>query len=71
MSHLFLSHLSQNNNCPNLVGELFNKHARGVKMIVTSRFQETPIFHISNTGVAPFDISHHAIPVRQLSFSFA
>lgn len=70
MSHLFLSHLSQNNNCPNLVGDLFNKHAGGVKMVVASRFQETPIYHISHTGNAPLRISQHSVASRQLSFAF-
>jgi phosphoribosyl 1,2-cyclic phosphodiesterase len=70
MSHLFLSHLSQNNNCPILVGELFKKYAGGVKMIITSRFEETPIFHINNVVIEPFNISHNAVPAHQLSFSF-
>lgn len=48
MTHLFLSHLSKNNNCPQLVSQLFNEHAEGVKMIVASRFEETPVYHISN-----------------------
>lgn len=46
MSHLFLSHLSKNNNCPNLVGDLFNAHADGVKMIVASRYEETAVYQI-------------------------
>ena len=48
MSHLFLSHLSKNNNCPQLVQELFDQHADNVKMIVASRYEETPVFNISN-----------------------
>lgn len=47
MSHLFLSHLSQDNNCPNLVQELFDQHANGTKIIVASRYAETPLFKIS------------------------
>lgn len=47
MSHLLLSHLSKNNNCPNLVKELFNDHADGVEIIIASRFEETPVYHIS------------------------
>ncbi len=46
MSHLFLSHLSKNNNCPKLVGELFNSHANGVKIVVASREEETSVYHI-------------------------
>lgn len=48
MSHLFLSHLSQNNNCPRLVKNLFDQHADGVEVIVASRYEETPVFRISS-----------------------
>lgn len=46
MSHLFLSHLSRENNCPDLVHRLFNEVANGVEIIVASRLQETPIYRI-------------------------
>src|SRR5437868_1319288 len=49
MSHLILSHLSKNNNCPKLVQQLFENNASGVKMIVASRYQETALYHIQNT----------------------
>ena len=49
MSHLFLSHLSKNNNCPKLVGDLFNEHSNGVKIVVTSRHEETTIYKIENS----------------------
>jgi len=54
MSHLFLSHLSKNNNCPKLVQELFNPHANGTKIILASRFEETALYCIENPGVPPF-----------------
>jgi phosphoribosyl 1,2-cyclic phosphodiesterase len=47
MSHLLLSHLSKNNNSPELVQELFDAHAENVKIIVASRYEETEVFHIS------------------------
>src|SRR5690606_31940067 len=47
MSHLLLSHLSRENNCPKLVEELFRKHASGVEIIVASRYEETPVFRIA------------------------
>jgi phosphoribosyl 1,2-cyclic phosphodiesterase len=50
MTHLVLSHLSQNNNSPELVEELFRQHADGVKMIVASRYQETAVYHITSTN---------------------
>lgn len=49
MTHLLLSHLSQNNNSPELVEELFNQHAEGVKMVIASRHQETEVYHISSS----------------------
>ena len=48
MSHVFLSHLSKDNNCPDLVHQLFSEHARGSKIILASRFQETEVYYISN-----------------------
>ncbi|AKD04996.1 MBL fold metallo-hydrolase [Pontibacter korlensis] len=49
MSHVLLSHLSKDNNCPNLVKELFTLHADGTEVVVASRFEETPVFTISSS----------------------
>src|SRR4030095_6600139 len=38
---LILSHLSQNNNHPEIVNKLFTQHAGGVKVVVASRHKET------------------------------
>lgn len=46
MSHLLLSHLSRENNCPELVHQLFSEVANGVEVIVASRLQETPVYQI-------------------------
>lgn len=56
MTHLLLSHLSQNNNSPELVEALFTQHADGVKMIVASRYEETPVYRIAATSnaLSPF-----------------
>lgn len=70
MSHLFLSHLSKNNNCPELVQRLFDAHADGVKMIVASRFEETAVHHIYGNNNLNFK-HRKKMPVSQLSFSFA
>lgn len=48
MSHVFLSHLSKNNNCPKLVHELFLKHAGTTKTIVASRDEESAVYEIRN-----------------------
>ena len=47
MSHLILSHLSKDNNCPMLVKDIFTQHAQNTQVIVASRFQETEIFHVT------------------------
>lgn len=46
LSHVFLSHLSKDNNCPDLVQRLFDEHANGIEIIVASRHQETAVYHI-------------------------
>ncbi len=48
MSHLFLSHLSENNNTPEIVSELFNKIAGKTEIIIASREIETSLYHIKN-----------------------
>ena len=57
MTHLLLSHLSQNNNSPELVEELFNQHAEGVKMVIASRYQETEVYHITSSDKPVFSES--------------
>lgn len=47
MSHLFLSHLSKDNNCPKLVHELFSAHSGQTEIIVASRFEETAVYPIT------------------------
>jgi phosphoribosyl 1,2-cyclic phosphodiesterase len=50
MTHLLLSHLSHNNNNPKLVEELFTNCADGINIIIASRFEETPVYHISHNN---------------------
>ena len=70
LSHLFLSHLSRNNNCPKLVGQLFTSNASGVNMIVTSRFQESAVYQISGLSKLQRNNYDSFVPQSQLSFSF-
>ena len=74
MSHLFLSHLSKNNNCPNLVEKLFNQHAGDTKIIIASRFQETGVYKLSNAEATPTSgqVTTAKFPVAasQLSLKF-
>lgn len=52
MTHLFLSHLSRDNNSPTLVQELFNAHAGHTQIIVAGRFEETPLYLIRSGGLS-------------------
>ncbi|MEO6838756.1 MAG: MBL fold metallo-hydrolase [Ginsengibacter sp.] len=73
MSHLILSHLSKNNNSPELVQHLFDHHAGDVKMIVASRSQETDVFYINEKSTMKLiaDIKRKKQPSLQLSLSFS
>jgi phosphoribosyl 1,2-cyclic phosphodiesterase len=54
---LILSHLSQNNNHPDIVNKLFTQHAGGVKVVIASRHRETELFNIeSNPLLRPLRI---------------
>ena len=47
---LILSHLSKNNNNPELVEALFRPHAGNTKIIVASRYEASPVFYIEGKG---------------------
>jgi phosphoribosyl 1,2-cyclic phosphodiesterase len=59
MSHVILSHLSKNNNSPELVQQLFDQHAGNTKIIVASRYNETPVYFIGEES------SNHIIAVKK------
>ena len=48
LTHLFLSHLSRENNSPRLVKDLFNRVAGTTQIIVSSREKESKLYHIRN-----------------------
>ncbi len=48
MTHLFLSHLSQNNNTPDIVEELFSGMAHSTHIAVMSRERESSLYLIEN-----------------------
>jgi len=50
MSHLLLSHLSKDNNCPIKAREMFLPHASGTEIIIASRYEETPVYTAQDTG---------------------
>jgi phosphoribosyl 1,2-cyclic phosphodiesterase len=49
MSHLFLSHLSRDNNSPKIAKDAFGKIAGKTEIIVASRDRESRIYHIRNS----------------------
>ncbi|MBL7850541.1 MAG: MBL fold metallo-hydrolase [Cyclobacteriaceae bacterium] len=64
MTHLFLAHLSQNNNRPELVEKIFAEVAGTTQIIVASRHQETGVYVI---GEGPDAQRSQAAAASQLS----
>ncbi len=64
MSHLLLSHLSADNNHPDLVRDLFTGQANGTNIIVASRYQETPVYTVCGSSLPSAVTSH---PLGQLA----
>lgn len=48
MTHILLSHLSKDNNSPDLAVELFKKHAGNINVLVASRYRATDVITISS-----------------------
>jgi hypothetical protein len=48
MTHLFLSHLSRENNSPKMVKDVFTKVAGSTEIIIASRDKESRLYHIRN-----------------------
>ncbi|MEO9022799.1 MAG: MBL fold metallo-hydrolase [Ginsengibacter sp.] len=73
MSYLLLSHLSKNNNSPELVQGLFDAYAEGVNIIVASRYKETQVFQINDVEKQQISFIRKReikITSRQLSLFF-
>ncbi len=51
LSHLILSHLSKENNSPQIAKALFEKYADKTKIIVADRYSATEIFTIKNQNI--------------------
>jgi phosphoribosyl 1,2-cyclic phosphodiesterase len=47
MTHLLLSHLSKENNDPQLVHDLFTAHAGDTHVVVASRYEASAVYHIT------------------------
>ena len=73
MTHLLLAHLSKNNNCPDIVYELFTKNATGIKIVIASRYEETGVYHIHATqkeDIPKIKSVKQTVTASQMSFSF-
>ncbi|WP_266368210.1 MBL fold metallo-hydrolase [Tellurirhabdus rosea] len=46
MSHVLLSHLSKDNNCPQRALDLFRPHSEGTEVVVASRFEESAVYRV-------------------------
>jgi phosphoribosyl 1,2-cyclic phosphodiesterase len=64
LSHLFLSHLSEQNNNPRLVHDLFLEHAGGTHIAIASRYKESAVYCISGEKVT----DHAAVAVQMTLF---
>ena len=66
---LILSHLSKNNNNPELVKSLFKKQAGNTEIVVASRYTASPVFRIEgNANPVPLRTKSRKLPdERQLS----
>lgn len=60
MSHLILSHLSNNNNSEKIVMDMFRKHAQQTEIVIASRYAETAVYHINEHFATPPNVIHRA-----------
>ena len=59
MSLLLLSHLSKDNNCPNLARDMFLPHAGKTQVIVASRHEETPVYAVKGQAYINITVKRH------------
>lgn len=68
MSHLLLSHLSKDNNDPEVAATLFRQYAGDTNIVVASRYRETQVYHIAQQPVAIGVVKKLPYKPMQLSF---
>ncbi len=64
LSHLVLSHLSKENNSPELVAGLFAPHAADTQIIVASRYKPTEVYAVSANTAPPRAFNRFVSPVQ-------
>lgn len=65
MSHLFLAHLSRNNNAPEIVQKLFSAVAGSMEIMVASRYEESGVFSITDEWRADETSLRRSQPLTQ------
>jgi phosphoribosyl 1,2-cyclic phosphodiesterase len=66
MTHLLLSHLSKENNTPQLAKNLFEAVAHNTQIIVADRYSATEIFTITATDTTTTFVKHPYIKPKQM-----
>ncbi len=66
LSHLLLSHLSKENNSPEIAAALFQQHANNIKITVASRYQTTEVFCIASSSIQSNAIAVKKVKPMQL-----
>ena len=64
ISHLFLSHLSKDNNCPDKAKALFESNAGQATIVVASRYTQSEVYTIRNNKS---DVSVKSTGARQMT----
>lgn len=64
LSHVILSHLSKENNSPQLVQNLFSQHAGAVNVVVASRDYESSVYHIRSDHKLPTRVQEIQVPYQ-------
>lgn len=70
LRYLLLSHLSKDNNCPNLVTDLFQKNAGGTTVVVASRYVESAVYTVDRGDSPAVALPVIQRPPVQLQLSF-
>ena len=68
LSHLLLSHLSQSNNHPELVLDLFRPFADELTIAVASRYKESPVYHVQQAA-EKISANKNVLPFRAVQYS--
>ncbi len=70
LKYLLLSHLSKDNNCPDLVKNMFTQHAGETQIVIAGRFEETAVYKLAKKQETKINVVRESkqITARQLSF---